>query len=164
MALIGSTDLIVCFGHFGSMFWTNLGPIYAKMAKYDCEKASFYNLQAKTCIKRIKLSEIVDFCLFYIYLTILHLFWTNFGSVLDYLWTNLGFNTKSMNSHMKNNALLFKWSVKMVLTDSVDLILYVWANFGPILAQFRHKMSKYDPVKQVSKIFMKKLYSEDETI
>ena len=90
MVLIGSTDLIVCFGHFGSMFWTNLGPIYAKMAKYDCEKASFYNLQAKTCIKRIKLSEIVDFCLFYIYLTILHLFWTNFGSVLDYLWTKFG--------------------------------------------------------------------------
>ena len=90
MVLIGSTDLIVCFGHFGSMFWTNLGPIYAKMAKYDCEKASFYNLQAKTCIKRIKLSEIVDFRLFYIHLTILHLFWTNFGSVLDYLWTKFG--------------------------------------------------------------------------
>ena len=90
MVLIGSTDLIVCFGHFGSMFWTNLGPIYAKMAKYDCEKASFYNLQAKTCIKRIKLSEIVDFCLFYIHLTILDLFWTNFGSVLDYLWTKFG--------------------------------------------------------------------------
>ena len=102
MVLIGSTDLIVCCGHFGSMFWTNLGPIYAKMAKYDCEKASFYNLQAKTCIKRIKLSEIVDFCLFYIHLTILDLFWTNFGSVLDYLWTKFGLQYQVHNLSHEN--------------------------------------------------------------
>ena len=55
----------------------------------------------------------------------------------------------------------------MVLTDSVDLIVCIWlfwANFGPILAQFRPKMPKYDPVKPVSKIFMYNLYSEDETV
>ena len=58
---------------------------------------------------------------------------------------------------MKNNALLFKWSGKMVLTDSVGLIVcfgLFWVNFWPILAQFRPKMAKYDPFKPVSKIFM----------
>ena len=60
------------------------------MAKYEREKASFYNIHIKTCIKRIKLPEIVDFCLFFIHLTILDLFWTNFGSVLDYLGTKFG--------------------------------------------------------------------------
>ena len=62
-----------------------------------------------------------------------------------------------MNFYMKNNALLFKWSGKMVLIDSVSLIVcfkLFWANFGPILAQFWPKMAKYDPVKPVSKIFM----------
>ena len=55
----------------------------------------------------------------------------------------------------------------MVLTDSVDQIVCFGlsrANFGPILAQFRPKMHKYDPVKPVSKIFMYNLSSEDETI
>ena len=83
-------------------------------------------------------------------------FWITYGP-------HLGFNTKCMMFHMKNNALLFKWSGEMVLADSVDLIVYVWANYEPILAQFRPKMPKYDPVKPVSKIFMYNLSSEDET-
>ena len=88
-------------------------------------------------------------------------FWIYFGPILGQIWItygpNLGFNTKCMNFHMKNNALHFKWSRKMVLTDSVDQIVCFWlsrANFGPILAQFSPKMSKYDPVKPFSKIFM----------
>ena len=39
-----------------------------------------------------------------------------------------------------------------------------WANFGPILVQFRSKMGKFDPVKPVSKTFMQNLYSEDENM
>ena len=53
-----------------------------------------------------------------------------FGPILGQIWItygpNLGFNTKCMNFHMKNNALLFKWSRKMVLTDSVDQIVCFW--------------------------------------
>ena len=103
------------------------------------------------------MSEIVDLCLFYIHLTILDLFWTYNGSVLDYLWANLDVITQYMNFYMKNNALLFKWSGKMVLTDFIGLIVcfwLFWANFEPIFAQFRPKMAKYDPAKPVSKIFM----------
>ena len=55
---------------------------------------------------------------------------------------------------MKNNALLFKWSGEMVFTDSIECFWLFWANLGPILAQFRPKMAKYDPIKPVSKIFM----------
>ena len=62
---------------------------------------------------------------------------------------------------MKNNARLFKWSGKIVETDSKGLIVcfgdilgQFWVNFGPILAKFRPKMVKYDPVKPISKIFM----------
>ena len=85
------------------------------------------------------------------------LFWTNFGSVLDYLWAKLGLQYPILELLYKKNALLFNWSRKMVLTDSVDQIMCFWlflANFGPILVQFRPKMAKYDPVKPVSKIFM----------
>ena len=131
MELTDSVDKIVCFGHFGSMFWTNLGPIYAKMAKYDCEKASFYNLQAKTCIKRIKLSEIVDFCLFYIHLTILDLFWTNFGSVLDYLWTKFGLQypiNELLHENFRN------------LLDRV-----IFGHFGPELGQYWPKIGSKWP-------------------
>ena len=121
MALIGSTDLIVCFGHFGSMFWTNLGPIYAKMAKYDCEKASFYNLQAKTCIKRIKLSEIVDFCLFYIRRP-------NSGPICP--------NMTLSSQFLKFSCKIYIQSMK--LFERVDLwyFLYPFDHFGPILDQF----------------------------
>ena len=45
-----------------------------------------------------------------------------------------------------------------------SVFLAIWANFGPILAQFRPKMAKYDSVNPVSKIFMLNLYSEDETV
>ena len=58
---------------------------------------------------------------------------------------------------MKNDAPLFQWSKKMVLTNSLGLIVcfwLFWTNLGPILAQFRPKMAKYDPVKPVSKIFI----------
>ena len=47
----------------------------------------------------------------------------------------------------------------MVLTDSVDLVVcfwLFWANIGPILAQFRPKMPKYDPVKPVGMNFYMK--------
>ena len=73
----------------------------------------------------MKKKDFIEFLVLYI-LTTLDLFWTNFRSDLDYLWNNLGFNTKCMNFHIKNNALLFKWSGKMVLTDSVDLIVCIW--------------------------------------
>ena len=53
--------------------------------------------------------------------------WTYFGPILGQFWItygpNLGFNTQYMNFYMKNNALLFKWSEKIVLTDSVSLIV-----------------------------------------
>ena len=64
--------------------------------------------------------------------------WTYFGPILGQFWItygpNLGFNTKCTNFHMKINALFFKWSGKMELTDSVDKIVCFWpfcANFGP---------------------------------
>ena len=108
----------------------------------------------------MKKKVFIGFLVLYI-LTILDLFWTYFGPILGQFWItygpNLGFNTKCMNFHMKNNALLFKWSGKMVLTDSIGLIVCFWlflVNFEPILAQFLPKMTKYDPVKTVSKIFM----------
>ena len=69
-------------------------------------------------------------------------FWIYFGPILGQIWITydfgLGFNTQYMNFYMKNNALLFKWSGKMVLTDFIGLIVcfwLFWANLGPIFAQ-----------------------------
>ena len=154
--LTGSICLIVCFWPF----WVNFRPIFAefrpKMCKYDPIKLfckifmDKMNSEDETLLKSWSLV---------LFITIWP-FWTYFGPFLGQFWItygpNLGFNTQYMHFYMKNNALLFKWSEKMVLTDSVSLIVCFWlfcANFGPILAQFRPKIAKYGPVKQVSKIF-----------
>ena len=50
--------------------------------------------------------------------------------------------------------MLFKWIERNGL-GSTGLIVCFWLfeiNFRPILAQFRHKMAKYELVKLVSKI------------
>ena len=101
----------------------------------------------------------MDFCLFYIHLTILDLFWTNFGLLLNYLRTKFGLQYQVHELLHEKQLSAFKWSRKMVLTDFVDLVVcfwLFWANLGPILAPFRPKMPKYDPVKPVGMNFYMK--------
>ena len=85
IVLTKSISLIVCFGYLGLI----LAQFRPKMAKYDPVKPVL-KFSCIICTQRMKMSEIADLSLFYIHLTILDLFWTNFGSVLDYLWAKLG--------------------------------------------------------------------------
>ena len=84
-------------------------------------------------------------------------FWIYFGPILGQIWISygpyLGFNTKCTNFWMKNNALLFENGPNWLCGQNSAFWLFK-ANFGPILAQFRPKMPKCDPVKLVSKIFI----------
>ena len=135
--------------------WPKIGQKWSKNDDKKILTISFFDVRY-FLFRALWRKVFIGFLVLYI-LTILDLFWTNFRSILDTYGPNLGFSTKCMMFHMKNNALLFKWSGKMVLADPVDLIVCFWpfwANFGPILAQFRTKMPKYDPFKPFFKIFM----------
>ena len=59
-----------------------------------------------------------------------------------------------MNFYMKNNALLFKWSGKIVLTDSVNLIV-CFSYFGPILGQSWPNLGPKWPNMTLSTLFLK---------
>ena len=156
MVLTNSLGLIVCFDYFEptlGQFRPNLGPKWPNMTPSNFFVIFMDKLNSE------------DETIWKSWSLVLFIFiwpsWTYFGPILGHFWItygpNLGFNTQYMNFYMKKNALLFNWSRKMVLTDSVDQIMCFWlflANFGPILVQFRSKMAKYDPVKPVSKIFM----------
>ena len=119
--------------------WTNFVPNVSKNGQIWICQLSFCNFQVKTCIQRIKLSEIVDLSLFYIHLTILDLFWTNFGSVLDYLWAKLGLQYPIRElSHQKImlNSLL-EWENGanwLCRPDSVFLAIFgqFWTILGPM--------------------------------
>ena len=68
--------------------------------------------------------------------SILDQFWVHFGLLMDHIWASI-----TIACQMKNNALLFKWSGKMVLTDCgpsnvfLAILGQFWANIGPIQAQ-----------------------------